>query len=211
MNPRREHQDLHHPAAHVGQEVLHQRPRGSRFGLLAPQHPHADHHEAFSRRVAVQQKHGLIAASPTAAVALGLGHLLLLFLAHRMVVLVEQQPQRALVVLVVGHEEVRAVGQEDPFLVVGLQFRVQRGHVAVVPLLQFLRLGVAGQFAQLVLVAGSLTRKEVAFVEALALELQVSGFWLDVALGHRGPQGVDQAARADDPGIGVEAVRAVEP
>src|SRR5208283_4030420 len=109
--------------------------------------------ETFPRLVAMQQKYGLIAAPRAATVPLRLGHLLLLLLAHRMVVLVEQQPHRALIVPVVGHEQIRAVGDENPLLVVGLQFAVQRRHMAIVPVLQGLRSRVTGQLAEVVLVA----------------------------------------------------------
>ena len=141
--------------------------------VVAPQHPHADHDESFPHLVAMQEKYRLVAAPPAATVALRLGHFLLLLLTDRMIVLVEQEPYRALIILVVRHEQVRAVGDENPLLVVSLQFTVQRRHVAVVPILQFLRGRVAGQFAEIVLVARRLPRIEVAVVETLARQFKV--------------------------------------
>src|SRR5208337_1295628 len=88
------------------------------------------------------------AASPAAASPLGLRHLLFLFLADGMVVLVEEQPLRALVTRVVGHEQVGAVGDEQAIGVERPEFLVHGDDVAVVPLLERLRLGVAGQLAE---------------------------------------------------------------
>lgn len=53
-------------------------------------------------------------------------------LAHGMVVFVEQQAFRAIVTLVVGHEQVRTIADEDPCFVVRSQLAVALGHMVVV-------------------------------------------------------------------------------
>ena len=160
-------QHLHHGGTHGGQEGVQERPERCRFRFLLPQHPHADHHESLASRVAVQEQHRFVAASPAAASLLGLRHLL--FLADGMVVLVEEQPLRALVPRVVGHEQVGAVGKEQAIGVERPEFLVHGGDVAVVPHFELLRLGVAGQLAEEVLIAGGLAGIEVAVIEALRI------------------------------------------
>ena len=81
--------------------------------------------------------------------------------------LVEEQSLRALVTRVVGHEQVRAVSDEHAVGVECPEFLVNTDDMVVVPLLQFLRLGVAGQFAEEVLIARRLARIEITVVEAL--------------------------------------------
>ena len=144
------------------------------------QHPHADHHESLASRIAVQEQHRFVAASPAAASPLGLRHLLFLFLADGMVVLVKEQPLRALVTRVVGHEQAGAVGKEQAIGVERPEFLVHGGDVAVVPLFERLRLGVAGQLAEEVLIARGLAGIEVAVVEARAFEREIAAFGIDL-------------------------------
>ena len=182
-----------------------------RFRFLLPQHPHADHHESLASRVAVHERHRCVAASPAAASPLGLGHLLFLFLADGMVVLVEEQPLRALVTRVVGHEQVGAVGKEQAIGVERPEFLVHGGDVAVVPLFELLRLGVAGQRAEEVLIARGLAGIEVAVVEARAFERESAAFGIDLAARDLRAQRIDQPAGANDQGIAVKAVLTVQP
>src|SRR5271155_2270896 len=82
--------------------------------------------------------------------------------------------------------------------------------MAVVPVLQRFRPGVARQLAQEVLIARGLAWIEIAVVEARAFELDVAGLWIDLAAGDIGTESIDQAAGADDERIAVKAVLAVQ-
>ena len=104
-----------------------------------------------------------------------------------MVVLVEEQPLRALVTRVVGHEQVGAVGDEQGIGVERSEFLVHGDDVAVVALLERLRLGVAGQLAEEVLIAGGLAGIEVAVVEARVFEREIAAFGIDLASATPGP------------------------
>jgi hypothetical protein len=159
----------------------------------------------------MQKQHRFVTASPAAASPLGLGHCLFLFLAHGMVVLVEEQPLRALVSRVVGNEQVRAVGNEQAIGVERPEFLVNSDDMAVVPLLQFLRLGVAGQLAEEVLIARRLAGIEIAVVETRASQREVTALRIDLALRDFRPQRIDQSAGANDQRIAVKAVLAVQP
>ncbi len=77
-------------------------------------------------------------------------------------------------------------------------------------LLQFRRFRVAGQFAEVVLVAGGRAFTEIAVVEAGAFQGHIAAVGIDSAIGHLRSQGVDQAARADNQWIAVEAMRTVQ-
>ena len=128
-----------------------------------------------------------------------------------MVVLVEEQSLRALVTRVVGHEQVGAVGDEQAVGVECPEFLVNSDDMAVVPLLELLRLGVAGQLAEEVLIAGRLAGIEVAVVEARALEREVAAVGIDLATRDLRAQRIDQPAGANDQRIAVKAVLAVQP
>jgi hypothetical protein len=51
------------------------------------------------------------------------------------------------------HEQIRTVGHEQAVRVERAQFLVHRRHAVVLPVFQFLRLGVAGQLAEEFLIA----------------------------------------------------------
>ena len=83
--------------------------------------------------------------------------------------------------------------------------------VAVVPVLQFLRLGIAGQLTQVILVAGCLAWVVIAVVEAGALERDVAGLGIDVAACDVRPEGLDQTTGANDQREAVITMLAMQP
>ena len=139
----------------------------------------------------MQQQHGFVKAAPTATCPLLLGHLLLLLFADGVIVLVEEQLLRSFVTRIVGHEKIGAVSEEQALAIEGVELLIDGSDMAVVPFFQQLRLGVAGQFAQKVLIARRRAGIEIAVVEAGALQGHVARRWIDLTPGHLGAQGID--------------------
>ena len=83
--------------------------------------------------------------------------------------------------------------------------------MAVVPLFELPRLGIAGQLAEEVLIARGLAGIEVAVVEARAFDSEIAAFGIDLAVRDLQAQSIDQAAVANDQGIAVKAVLTVQP
>jgi hypothetical protein len=70
---------------------------------------------------------------------------------------------------------------------------------------------IFGQLAKIVLVAGRRPRVKIARVESCAVDGHVAGLGIDLPGRDLRPQGIDPSTRADDQGITVKAVRAVQP
>ena len=126
-----------------------------------------------------------------------------------MVVLVEEQPLRALVTRIVRYEQVSAVGDEHAVSIKCPEFLVNTDDMAIVPLLQFIRLGVAGQLAEEVLVARRLAGIEIAVVEARAkTEREIAAVRIDRATATSDLAHQPIHRREDDQRIAVKAMLA---
>ena len=114
---------LHHPGAHCRVKTIHQGHELPDLRALVAlrEHLRPAIQEEVLRTIAMRQRHHLVVAPKLAALSLSLGEILLRFARDRVIVLIEQSDARALVALVVGHEEVRTVDEEDPLGVVDLE------------------------------------------------------------------------------------------
>jgi hypothetical protein len=204
-------EDLDDPAAYGAHEPLDERPEGRGLRLVGVEDPQAGDDESLSRPVAVEEEDGLVAPPPAAAGPLGLRHLGLSLGVDGVVVLVEEEPHGALVAGIVGHEKVGAVADEHPGRIVGAELPVEPRHRTVVPRLEGLGVGVLGDLAQGVLVAGGRAGIDVPGVEPRTPDRQAARLGVHLSAGELGPERIEEPSRADDQGVAVEAVRAVEP
>ena len=171
----------------------------------ARNHPRRHGEEEIQSPVDVDQADQFVAAAQLVAPGIGLLRL------DRMVVLVEPQPVRTLVVFLVGDEQLGAVADEQAFLVQEPQRAQRARHFPVEPGVQPLRLGVAGELAQEVLVARSLAVVVVLAVETGARQGHIVGFRMGgFAATPFWPQGVDETAPSHHPRKGVLAFGAMQ-
>ena len=117
--------------------------------------------------------------------------------------LVEQQLHRVFIVFVVGNKDVTGVAQKQAFGIEQLQRSQATRHFPVEPVMQPIGVGVAGELAQEILIAGSLPAVGVLVVESCAGQRDVSGVRMHRLAPYVGAERGDQATRAEHIGKGV--------
>jgi hypothetical protein len=146
-------QGLHHPATHGFHESIHQGDHGLDLVAFPPEHPRPRVQEEVLLPVRMGKRGHLAVPAEAAQLLPARRKLLPFLLADLVVVLVKPAALRALVVLVVGDEEVGAVEDEDPLGIVGTLVLEVPGRIRPVPGLQTIGVRIPGELPHEVLVA----------------------------------------------------------
>ena len=166
---------------------------------VARNHPRRHGQKQIQAAVDVNQRHHLVTTAPLIALVCHIHF----FGIDRVVVVVEQQLHRVFIVFVVGNKNVTGVTQKQPFGIEQLQGPQATRHFPVEPGMQPIGPGVAGEFAQEILIAGSLPAMGVLVVESLAGQRDIGRVRMHRLAPYIGAERGDQAAGAQHIGEGV--------
>src|SRR5258707_14515612 len=113
-----------------------------------------------------------------------------------MILLIEKESRRALVVLIVRYEQIAGITNKNPFRVQRMVLLKDSYDLAIEPALQYLRIGIPRQLTQIVLVARGLAIVFILLVKPRTAQGNVAGLRMGGLVAHGRAKSLDHAAAA---------------